>query len=448
MTPETKPNSSGRPLRVVLVNQYCYPDVASTGHLIHDLAIELAGRGLQVEVLTTQPSYGDKDTWVDCPKVQVEGGATFKRVWVPRVSKNVLAGRAMKDGVFLLQLGVRMLFGSRHDTVYLYSTAPPYGAIVGAAVGLVRRHRYVTLLYDSYPQLATWVGTFKKGSLIEKVWHRVNRFFYGRASEAIVLCKAAKRLVCENYPIDPDRVHPIANWAPPGFEPVAKQDTNFAREQGLNDDFVLLYSGNMGLYYDFETVLGAAELLKDEPFRLVIVGGGGKKADVVKQVEDRNLTNTTVLPYQPFETLNDSLNACDASLVTIAEGIEGISFPSKLYTSLAVGKAIVAISEDWSELREKVEAADCGVWAELGDAEGLAAKLRELIHDPARTAAMGERARSLFELEYTREASASKYEQVLRLADPNATGAERTERRAKLKERLGASDIPAEEAAS
>ncbi|GJM18921.1 MAG: glycosyltransferase family 4 protein [Phycisphaeraceae bacterium] len=420
-TPPETPRAGGeRPLRVVLVNQYCYPDIASTGHLIHDLAIELAGRGLEVEVLTTQPSYGDKDSWVDCPKVQVEGGATFKRVWVPRVSKNVLAGRAIKDGVFLMQLGVRMLFGSRRDTVYLYSTAPPYGAIVGAMVGLVRKHTYVTLLYDSYPQLATWVGTFKKGSFIEKVWHRINRFFYGRAKQAIVLCDAAKRLVCENYPIDADRVHPIPNWAPPGFEPIAKHDTDFARRHAYGDEFVLLYSGNMGLYYDFETVLGAAELLKDEPFKLVIVGGGGKKADVVKQVADRNLTNTTVLPYQPFETLNDSLNACDASLVTIAEGIEGISFPSKLYTSLAVGKAIVAIAEDWSELREKVEQADCGVWAKLGDAEGLAEKLRGLIRDRARTAAMGERARELFEREYTREASASKYERVLRLADPNA----------------------------
>lgn len=432
--PPPDPAAAGpeRPLRVVLINQYCYPDIASTGHLIHDLALDLAARGLEVEVLTTQPSYGPRDTWVDCPKVQAEGGATFRRVWTPRVSKDNLPLRAIKEGTYIAQLGLRMLFGSRRDTVYLYSSAPPYAFLPAALVSLVRRHRYVSLLYDSYPQIATLVGTFKKGGVIERLWHLMNRLGYGRAREAIVLCKAAKRLVCEHYPIDPERVHVVPNWAPPHFTPTPKRDTDFAREHGLLDDFTLLYSGNMGLYYDFETVLGAAEILKGEPFRLVLVGAGGRKKWVEDEVKRRGLTNTLVLPYQPFETLNDSLSGCDASLVSIERGVEGISFPSKLYTSLAVGKAIVALAEDWSELREIVEGADCGVWAELGDREGLASKLRTMMSDPARAEAQGRRARELFEREYTREASGWKYEQVLRLCDPDAGADEVAQRRARL----------------
>ncbi len=404
--------------RVVLVNQYCYPDVASTGHLIHTLAHELArDHGFEVEVITTQPSYGDKETWIDLPGVVREDGVTFRRVWVPRVSKNILAGRAIKDLTFLIQLQLRALFGRQRGTVYLYTTAPPYGAFVGAVCRLLRRQTYCTLLYDSYPHLGVWVGTFKQGGLIERVWHWVNRRMYKGASRCIVLCKAAARLLESNYPIDPAKIRPIPNWADGDkLFPIPKSDTNFAKAHDLAEPFTLLYSGNMGLYYEFDTVLKAAEILKDEPFRLVLVGGGGKKSWCEEQVRQRGLTNTIVLPYQPFETLNDSLNACDASLVTIAKGIEGISFPSKLYTSLAVGKAIVAISEPNSELRDIVNDSSCGVWAELGDAEGLAELLRGMMRDPARTESMGAAARELFEQRYTRQVCAAQYAAVLREA--------------------------------
>lgn len=404
--------------RVVLVNQYCYPDVASTGHLIHTLAHELAkDHGFEVEVLTTQPSYGDKSTWVDLPAVVREHGVTFRRVWVPRVSKNKLAGRAAKDLTFLLQLMVRALFGKQKGTVYVYTTAPPYGAFVGAVCRLLRGQTYCTLLYDSYPHLGVWVGTFKKGSAIERVWHWVNRRMYKGAARCIVLCRAASRLLVSNYPINADKIRPIPNWADGDkLFPVPKSETAFARTHQLIEPFTLLYSGNMGLYYEFETVLKTAEALRDEPFRLVLVGGGGKKAWCEQEVARRGLTNTIILPYQPFETLNDSLNACDASLVTIAIGIEGISFPSKLYTSLAVGKAIIAISESNSELRDIVRDGRCGVWAELGDADSLTRLVRGMMSDRGATDTMGRAARELFEQRYTRQVCAAQYAQVIREA--------------------------------
>lgn len=404
--------------RVVLVNQYCYPDVASTGHLIHILALELAeNHGFEVEVLTTQPSYGGKETWVDLPAVVVEGGVTFRRVWVPRVSKNKLVGRAIKDLTFLVQLGFRSVFGKQRGTVYVYSTAPPYGAFVGSIAKLVRGQTYCTLLYDSYPHLGVWVGTFKKGGLIEKVWHWGNRRIYNGARRSIVLCKAASRLLQENYRVDEKHIVQIPNWADGEvIYPVEKSETDFAKEQGLAEPFTILYSGNMGLYYEFETILKVAKLLEGENFKLVLVGGGGKKAWCEEQVESMGLSNTVVLPYRPFETLNDSLNACDASLVTIAAGIEGISFPSKLYTSLATGKAIVAISEADSELRDIVDESGCGIWAELGDAEGLAEQIRGMMNDQEATSEMGRQSRELFDRRYTRQACSAQYAAIIREA--------------------------------
>ncbi len=141
------------------------------------------------------------------------------------------------------------------------------------------------------------------------------------------------------------------------------------------------------------------------------------------------MSNVVMMPYKPREQLNDSLNACDASLVTIAKGIEGISFPSKLYTSLAVGKSIVALSEDWSELRKIVEQSECGIWSGLGDGAGLAEQIRGLIRDPERVEKMGQRARALFDAGYTREVCSAKYAEVLKLADPQFSNEETLQRR-------------------
>jgi glycosyltransferase involved in cell wall biosynthesis len=340
-------------------------------------------------------------------------------MFTTRWSKDRLIGRVLNSLTFLAPLTLKMLFRRRRGEVFLYTTNPPYLGVIGAFVSLLRRHPYVILLHDSYPQLAVWVGKIRAGGFIDRIWHRFNRFIYRRAKQTIVLCQAAKRLVCETYHIDPKLVHVIPNWADEKkLTPKTKSESQFAKQHGLIKPFTVLYSGNLGLYYEFETILQAAEMLKRDNFRLVFIGAGGRRAFIEDQIRARQLANTLLLPYQPFHNLPDSLSACDASLVTIAKGIEGISFPSKLYTSLAVGKPILALSEEWSELRQVVQANDVGEWFALGDAEGLSKCILRMIADPKRCCEQGRNARSLLERRFTIKASGARYAEVLQMAAP------------------------------
>lgn len=403
--------------RIVILNQYYVPDVASTGHLLHELAEEFARLGRPVKVMTCFPSYGPRETWLPCQSREFTNGVAVRRLRTTRYSKDRLAGRLLNSATFLVPLAVRQLFARRRGNVYLYTSNPPYLGVIGGFVSLFRRHPYVVLLHDSYPHLAVWVGKIRRRGFIERLWHRLNRVMYRRALHTIVLCRKAKELVCREYGIAPERVHVIPNWADPNaLVPKPKAQTDFAKANGLVEPFTLLYSGNLGLYYEFDMLLAAAERLQGENFRLVFIGSGGKRQRIVETIARRGLRNVLLFPYQPFETLNDSLNACDASLVTIAEGIEGISFPSKLYSSLSVGKPIVAISEEDSELRETVERDRTGLWARLGDVDGLVAAIRRLMADAALCGELGANARRLMETRYTLEASAREYARVLELA--------------------------------
>jgi len=402
----------------VILNQYYAPDVASTGRLLHELAQELVKRGADVSVVTSQPSYGPPETWVKCQPNEVRDGVRVSRLVTTRFNKDNMLGRALNWLTFMVPMTARVMFTTQPDRVYLYTTNPPILAVIGAFVSLFRRHTYVMLLHDAYPHMPVWMGKIRKGGFAEKLWHRLNKFMYRRAAETIVLCSKAKTLVCDSYGVDPKRVHVIPNWADgKELNPKPKRESAFAAKHDLIKPFVLMYSGNLGLYYSFETMLSAAELLRDEPFKLVLIGAGGRKSWIKEQIDARGLSNTLLLPYQPFETITDSLAACDASLVTIARGVEGISFPSKLYSSLATGRAIVALCEPDSELRELVDEKDVGIWLEPEDAEGLAVAVRAMMKDPAKVEAQGVKSREVFEERYTLEHAGERYEHVLRLAE-------------------------------
>ena len=418
MSGQPGPTDADSGVEFVILNQYYVPDVASTGHLLAELAHEAARLGRKVSVITSFPSYGPPETWQPCEAREVRDGVRVWRMKTTRFGKDSLVGRASNSATFLVPLGIRMLLARSRGRIFMYTSNPPFLGIIGGVVSLFRRHDYIVLLHDSYPHLAVLVGKIKSGSVIERAWHQVNRLFYRRARQTIVLCDKAKELVVREYGVSPRRVQVIHNWADPKMlRPVPKAECAFARQHGYDGRFTLLYSGNLGLYYEFDTMLEAANRLRDDPgFRLVFVGAGGKKAYIERRIAELRLPNVDVHQYQPFEALNDSLNSCDASMVTIAQGVEGISFPSKFYSSLAVGKPVLALSEPGSELQRMVRDTSSGLWSPIGDVDALMANIAALRADPARAAAMGRSAREAMERRFTIQAATREYLRVVDLA--------------------------------
>jgi glycosyltransferase involved in cell wall biosynthesis len=338
-----------------------------------------------------------------------------------RFGKDSLLGRASDSVTFLVPLGIRMLLARSRGRVFMYTSNPPFLGIIGGIVSFFRRHDYIVLLHDSYPQIAVLIGRMRAGSLFERAWHAMNRIIYRRARQTIVLCDRAKDLVVREYGVSADRVQVIHNWADPKLLfPVPKAECTFARQHGYDRRYTLLYSGNLGLYYEFDTLLEAASRLRDDPdFRLVFVGAGGRRGYIERRIAELGLRNVDMHQYQPFEALNDSLNSCDASLVTIAKGVEGISFPSKFYSSLAVGKPVLALSEPGSELQDMVRESGGGLWSRIGDVDALVANILALRADKARAEAVGRAARAAMERRYTIQAAARQY---LRVVDMAASG--------------------------
>ena len=411
-------NSPNDPMKVVILNHYYAPDVASSGHLLFELAEEIARLGADTSVITCRPSYGPPESWQKCPRKETKNGVKTLRMNATRFSKDSIIGRLVNIVSFMVPLTLFHVLPKRKGKVFLYTTNPPFLGFVGGFSSYIFKHNYAVLLHDAYPDIAVWLGKIKKDGFIDRFWHWCNKFMYNRAKQVIVLSEAAKELVVNHYGTDPNRVHIIPNWADPNeLRPMEKSNCEFAKKHALIEPFTLMYSGNLGLYYKFDMILDAAEQLLGENFKLVFTGAGGQRESLAQQIKDRGLTNTILLGYTPQEVFNDALGSCDCLMVSIAQGIDGISFPSKLYTCLSIGKPIIAFSSPESELRRKVEGNDVGYWVALDDPDGLVACIKEMMSNPEKAKEMGKRARKLLESEYSIKTSGKKYFDVLQLAD-------------------------------
>ena len=203
-----------------------------------------------------------------------------------------------------------------------------------------------------------------------------------------------------------------------------ERDNAFRQQQELRpEDFVVLYSGNLGVKQGLETLVEAADLLRGDP-RIVffIVGEGMRKADLEADVARRRLNNVRFLPPQPMDAFSQVLSAADV-LVLIQKGdIVDIVMPSKLLTYMAAGRPVVAAVNPKSEAGRYVRKADCGLVVPPEDPEALAKAIRSLSADPQSVTRLGVNARAFAEQHFSKTVVLRKYEELFRRICVQSTG--------------------------
>jgi len=176
--------------------------------------------------------------------------------------------------------------------------------------------------------------------------------------------------------------------------------------------FVALHAGNLGFYGAWDTLLKAAEILRNENSGLVFIGDGANRARLESAAAAANTTNVKFLHFRPFEQVQHVMMAGDVHIVTIRRGLEGVVVPSKLYGILAAGRPVLAVADAKSDVARIVVEARCGMAADPDDPSTVAAALRELRSQPERLSEMGRRARVTAE-KYARVNELNKFPVII-----------------------------------
>jgi glycosyltransferase involved in cell wall biosynthesis len=391
-----------------IITQFYPPDYAATGQLIAELATQLQSLGMRVKVFTGQPGYAFQNS--KAPQKEIDKGVHIQRTRTTQIWSKRIRGKALNGLFFCFRSGLHLLRSVNRSEVLLLTTAPPYLTILGYLANLCFGQRYACLLYDLYPDVAVELGLISSKNPLIKFWDWINCKVWKRADSIIVLSSTMKDRIIAKCPQIEPKINVIQNWADSKFiKPLNKTENWFAREFNLLEKFTVLYSGNMGRCHDMDTIMEAAVELQNEPIQFVFIGGGAKQETCMKKVRELGLNNCVFLPYQDKAVLPYSLTACDLSLVSVSEGMEGIVAPSKFYGVLAAGRPVAVVCESHSYLRQLLEEAKCGAAFDNGDGTQLAQFIRLLASDPQLATQMGDAGRQYLEAKLTPEIIAQQY---------------------------------------
>jgi colanic acid biosynthesis glycosyl transferase WcaI len=399
--------------KIIFLNRFFAPDHSATSQLLGDLAFDLAASGNDVRVLTSRQRYNEPRARL--PKRETIRGVAVYRLAGTRFGRSTLLGRAFDYGSFYLSVWRTALALAKPGDILVAKTDPPLLSVVATTVARRRGLRLVTWQQDLYPEIAALLGMpLLNGRLGRWLAHLRDRSLRAAEANVVVCDRMAERL--RSRGLVSERIHIIPNWSDDEeIRPLAGCDNPLRREWGLADRFVVGYSGNLGRAHEFDTVLGAAELLRDEPgFAFLLIGGGNRFDELRRRVNERRLESLfRFIPYQEQAALRYSLGVADLHWVSLKPALEGVIFPSKFYGIAAAGRPIIAIAAEDGEIGGLVRSYDCGIVVAPGDAGALAAALRGLSKDPRRLAAMGQRARQMLDAHFTRQRGLARWRALL-----------------------------------
>lgn len=428
----------GEKKKILIFAHYYAPDTASTGQILKDQAEGMLDE-FDVTVICVVPSYSGRiEEKYKTQKYYFEklNGVKLIRVRVPEFTKSNKISRIKNIlAYFFGALGASRKAG-RQDYVFTISQPPILGGLLGVLGKWQKRAKMIYCIQDFNPEQTIAVG-YSKNKLVLYLMMIADKFSCRHSDLVITVGRdlvetLKKRFKNRNVPkytminnwIDEKEVYPL----PEDNERVLA----FKKKYGLDNKFVIMYSGNIGLYYDLEklvkvlkqfrkgyTLKGVYEPgLKTADGREVVfafVGAGSVLDKLVMYTKKHHFENVIFIPYQDKADLVYSLNAGDVHWCVNAKGIKGVSCPSKAYGIMGVGKPIIGVLEKGSEVRMLIDEIGCGKCCEPGDYVEVANIIRWYIEnaDTGEEKKMGMKGRQYLERNLTKDVSVEKYVEAI-----------------------------------
>lgn len=401
-------------MRILIVTQYFWPE----SFRINDLALALKSRGHEISVLTGIPNYPAGKIFEGFGFLSF-GYSDYNGIKILRVP--LFARRQGKSWQLALNflsfafsaclLGP-LLCRDEYDIVFVYEPSP---FTVGLPGALMRRLKKAPLLFwvqDLWPESLYATGAIKSPWLLKMVGVLVC-FIYKRCDRVLIQSRGFMQPAV-NAGASADRLHYFPNWAEDIFQPIEVKRKS-PEDLEMPNGFRILFAGNLGTAQSLETIISAANRLKDmEDIHWVILGDGRRELWLREQIIKNGLEKTVhVLGRRPVEQMPCYFSLVDVLLVTLRKDyIFSLTIPSKIQSYLAVGKAIVGALD--GEGAEIVKESGAGLVGPAEDSKRLARSVMNLYSMAAsQRNEMGARGRHYYNQHFKRELLVEELEELM-----------------------------------
>jgi colanic acid biosynthesis glycosyl transferase WcaI len=370
-------------VRVLILGLNYLPESTSIGPYTSDLAESLLAAGHSVEVVTGFPMApqwriweGYRGKWFSR---EVVNGVPIRRcyLYVPKEPRRTV-NRVLFDTSFAVSSFLAALTTGRCDLVL--SVSPPLQAgLTGSLVSKLKRAPLFVHVQDLVPDAAVATGMLAEGSLAARMARGMERWVYRHAEAVGVICEGFRQnLLAKGVPAR--KIKLLHNHINLDFIAPGPRDGRFRAQWGIApSDFVVMYSGSVGLKQGLETLIDTAKLLSSErQVRFVIIGEGPSLPGLVVQATAARLSNVTFLPLQPRELLPEQLAAADVLAITQRRAVTDTVFPGKLLYYMAAARPILAAVSGESETGRFITAQRVGVVTPPEDPAAMAGAILQL----------------------------------------------------------------------
>ena len=398
--------------KIIFLNRFFYPDHAATSQLLTDLAFDLAKRQEKVHVITSRLRYDDPSTCL--PDRQQVNGVLIHRVWTSHFGRHFLPGRAIDYLTFHLGVFFRLLLIINRNDLVVVKTDPPLLSVTVLAIVWLRRAVLLTWNQDLFPEIAAKLGVQGIGKSLFSLLKWLRNLSLRYATINIVPGnRMGQRLQQEG--IKAEQIRVIHNWSDGQIvTPIPAKENALRQEWGLTDRFVVGYSGNMGRAHEFNTILAAAERLKNrEDIVFLFIGAGAGQEKVAAIAQARQLSNILLKPYQPRERLAFSLSVPDMHWISLLPKLGELIVPSKFYGIAAAGRAIIYVGDSADDIPKLLRDGSCGVTVPVGEGELLAQQIAAWADDQETCRRIGKAARCLFDTRFDRPLAMTAWYQLI-----------------------------------
>ena len=393
--------------RILVLNQYYWPGVEATAHLLTELCEALA-EDYEVEVVTGVLHGHESE-----PREEERGGVRIVRVSSTSYERSELVRRAANYVSYLGSALAHALSRPAPDLV-LCMTDPPIVGDLGVVVGRRFHAPVLVISQDVFPEIATELHRLRNPAVVRVLGGLVGAYL--RRADRIVAIGETMRERLEAKGTPPERLRVIPNWVDTRAITPQPRDNPWAERRDLVGRFVVMHSGNVGHAQDLDSLVRAATFLRDrDDLRIVIAGFGARHAEMVELARRLDVKGTVrFLPYQKRERLSLSLSSADVHVVGLAKGLAGYVVPSRLYGILSAGRPVIAAADEESETARLVSEVGCGIVIPPGRPELLARTIRSAAEGAYDLAGMGRRGREYVEREADRVVAMERYRALVR----------------------------------
>lgn len=376
--------------KILVICQYYKPEPFR----IADICEEMVHRGHEVQVVTGYPNYPEgilydgygKGKHID----EVINGVKIHRCFtVPRQRGAVKRlinyySYVVSSTKYVLSKDCIASDGKPYDVVFCNQLSPVMMA--EAAIAYKKKCKVPIVMYclDIWPESLV-AGGITRESKIYKYFYYVSRKIYRQMDKILITSRMFSNYLRDEFNIKEEKIEYLPQYAEGIFEQIPTRE-----EDGM---FNFMFAGNIGAIQSVETVINAAEMLKDEPVKFHIVGGGTDLERLQKLGKD--LKNVVFYGRRPLEEMPEFYAKSDAMLVTLAaDPVLSLTLPGKVQSYMAVGKPIIGAIN--GETKVVIEDAECGFCGKADDAVELAENIKKFIRSEDRVT-MGRNARKYYE---------------------------------------------------